>query len=81
MRLSLALLLLSMAGAVGGAWLIGQWAVGLVVLGYSLLLAAFALYRDPDVKPAVTDIDGTEEDRFRKRMVADLTKRMSGRSA
>lgn len=81
MRLSLALLFLSTLGAVGGAWLIGRWAVGLVVVGYSLLLAVFALLRD-DQAPAVSELDsGTEEDRFRRRVVADLSDRMSGRSA
>ena len=78
MRLSLALLLLSMAGAAGGAWLVGRWAVGLVVVGYSLLLAAFALLRD-DRGAAVADLDsGTEEDRFRRRVVTDLRNRMDG---
>lgn len=82
MRLSFALLFLSMLGAVAGAWLIGQWAVGLVVVGYSLLLAAFALFRDPAAKPTAADVgDGTEEDRFRRRVVADLSDRLGGRSA
>jgi hypothetical protein len=68
-----------MAGAAGGAWLVGRWAVGLVVVGYSLLLAAFALFRDPDRVAAVADLDsGTEEDRFRRRVVTDLRNRMDG---
>lgn len=82
MRLSLALLLVSLLGALGGAWLIGQWAVGIVVLAYSVLLATFAVLRDPDA-PTVTDLEPgtTEEDRFRRQVTADLGSRLSGRSA
>ena len=79
MRLSFALLILSILGALGGAWLIGRWVVGLVVLGYSLTLAVFALFRDPDRVAAVADLDsGTEEERFRRRVVTDLRNRMDG---
>lgn len=82
MRLSLALLLVSLLGALGGSWLIGQWAVGLVVLTYSALLAVFALLRDPDA-PSATPLEAgaTEEDHFRRRVVADLSTRKAGRSA
>jgi hypothetical protein len=76
-RLSLALLALSLLGALGGAWLIGQWAVGLVVLGYSVLLAVFALLRD-DRKPSAALLDdGTDEGRFRRRVMVDASRRRS----
>jgi hypothetical protein len=74
-RLSLALLASSLLGAIGGAWLIGQWAVGLVVLGYSVLLAAFALLRD-DRKPSAALLnDGTEEGQFRRRVMDKASRR------
>lgn len=75
MRLSVALLLLSALGALGGAWLIGQWAVGVVIIGCSVLLGAHALLRDP-AQPTV-EVGGTEEDRFRRQVVAELKDRMS----
>ena len=46
MRLSVCLLLLSLAGLVGGAALIGTWAVGVAVMADSLLVGAYALVRD-----------------------------------
>jgi hypothetical protein len=68
-RLSVTLFLLSLAGAVYGASMIGRWAVGLVVLAYSLALGVFALLRD-DAKPqpALYPV-GTEEERFRRHVV------------
>lgn len=46
MRLSVLLLLLSLAGIIGGAWLIGMWCVGCAVIFDSLCVGAFALLRD-----------------------------------
>ena len=52
MRLSAVLLVCSLAGLVGGAWLIGRWAVGVAVMADSLLVGAYALVRD-DGRPEV----------------------------
>lgn len=46
MRLSAFLLTLSVAGVVGGAWLIGVWAVGVAVVAMSAGLGAWAILRD-----------------------------------
>jgi hypothetical protein len=40
------LLLLAACGLIGGAWLIGRWAVGLAVIVDSLGIALYALVRD-----------------------------------
>jgi len=45
-RLSIALLLVSLAGMLGGAALIGVWALGVAVVADSLLLGVYALARD-----------------------------------
>jgi hypothetical protein len=45
-RLSVTLFLVSLAGAVFGASMVGRWAVGLVVVAYSLAVGVFALLRD-----------------------------------
>jgi hypothetical protein len=45
-RLSILLFIASLAGAVYGASMVGRWAVGLVVVAYSLAVGAFALLRD-----------------------------------
>jgi hypothetical protein len=45
-RLSVTLFLLSLTGAVYGASMIGRWAIGLVVLAYSLAVGVFAMLRD-----------------------------------
>jgi hypothetical protein len=51
--------------------------VGLVVLGYSVLLAVFALLRD-DRKPSAALLDdGTDEGRFRRRVMVDASRRRS----
>ncbi|WP_239404655.1 hypothetical protein [Frankia sp. Cj3] len=46
MRTSVTLLVIAAGGAVGGAWLVGLWCVGLVLIAESATLAAFALARD-----------------------------------
>ena len=46
MRLSAALLAVSLLGMIGGAWLIGTWAVGGAVMTDSLLLGLWVLFRD-----------------------------------
>lgn len=46
MRLSIVLFLTSIAGAVYGASMIGRWAIGVVVLTYSLAVGVFAALRD-----------------------------------
>jgi hypothetical protein len=46
MRLSVVLLCVSLAGVVGGAWLIGLWAVGLAVIADSVAVGVWALARD-----------------------------------
>jgi hypothetical protein len=46
MRLSVVLLCLSLAGVVGGAWLIGLWAVGCAVIADSVAVGVWALFHD-----------------------------------
>jgi hypothetical protein len=46
MRLSVVLLLLSLAGVVGGAALIAPWAVGLAIVADSVAVGVYALLRD-----------------------------------
>ena len=46
MRLSVTLLLISLAGVLGGAALIGTWALGCAVIFDSLCLGVWALARD-----------------------------------
>lgn len=46
MRLSPILLACSLAGLVGGAWLIGMWAVGLAIIADSVAVGVYALLRD-----------------------------------
>lgn len=46
MRLSAVLLLLSLAGIMGGAALIGVWALGLAIVADSVAVGVFALLRD-----------------------------------
>lgn len=51
MRLSLSLFVIGLVGVVGGAYLIGRWAVGLAVILDSVAVAAYGLTRDvPDNK-------------------------------
>ena len=53
MRISVALFLLSLAGVVGGAYLIGTWAVGLAVIADSVAVGAYGLMRDVPEQPTV----------------------------
>ncbi len=46
MRLSACLLLLSLAGILGGAALIATWALGLAVIADSVAVGVYALLRD-----------------------------------
>jgi hypothetical protein len=46
MRLSVVLLLLSLAGIMGGAALIATWALGLAVIADSVAVGVYALLRD-----------------------------------
>lgn len=49
MRLSVLLVVLGMLGLIGGAWLVGMWAVGCAVMADSLALIALGLLREgPD---------------------------------
>ena len=52
MRLSITLLLVSLLGVIGGAWLIGLWAVGCAVIFDSLCLGAYAVWGHDDGKDA-----------------------------
>lgn len=52
MRLSACLLVLALAGMVGGAFLIGRWAVGLAIIADSVAVAAWALLHDDGQEPA-----------------------------
>ena len=55
MRLPVVLLAVSLLGVVGGAWLIGRWAVGCAVIFDSLALGAWALRID-DGQPAAPQV-------------------------
>lgn len=72
MRLSVTLLIVSLFGMVGGAWLIGLWCVGLVVVVWSLALAVFALLRDDAPAQPQAIRPGTEEELFRRRVVESV---------
>ena len=52
MRLSVVLLVASLAGMVGGALLIGRWAVGLAIIADSVAVAWWAWNRDDGQEPA-----------------------------
>ena len=52
MRLSVALLLLSLAGILGGAALIGLWALGLAIIADSVAVGVYALLREPGGRAA-----------------------------
>jgi hypothetical protein len=58
MRLSVILLLLSLAGVMGGAALIGLWALGLAIVADSVAVGVYALLRDDSgrVAPSVEDV-------------------------
>jgi len=51
-RLSVVLLLLSLAGILGGAALIGLWAVGLAIIADSVAVGVYGLLRDAGGRPA-----------------------------
>lgn len=59
MRSSLLLLLISLAGILGGAALIGLWALGLAIIFDSLAVGVLALLRDAPATPAVRAVPGT----------------------
>ena len=52
MRLSAALLLASLAGIMGGAALIGLWALGLAIIVDSVAVGVYALLREDESRPA-----------------------------
>ncbi len=51
MRLSVALFALGLAGVIGGAFLIGLWAVGLAIIADSVAVAGYGLMRDVPAPP------------------------------
>jgi hypothetical protein len=57
-RLSVALLLLSLAGILGGAALIGLWALGLAIIADSVAVGVYALLREDGGRaaPSVHDV-------------------------
>ena len=61
MRASIVLLLVSLAGVLGGAYLIGLPALGGAVIFDSLALGVWALFHDDGsgAQPSVTEIPGT----------------------
>jgi hypothetical protein len=58
MRLSVVLLLLSLAGVLGGAALIGLWALGVAVIADSVAVGVYALLRDAEgrARPSVHEV-------------------------
>ena len=50
-RLPVILLAVSLLGVIGGAWLIGRWAVGLAIIADSLAVGAWAVWGYDDGKP------------------------------
>jgi hypothetical protein len=63
MRLSIVLLFVSLAGVLGGAALIGEWALGLAVIADSVAVGVYALLRDDDGRgePGVHEVPPTLE--------------------
>jgi hypothetical protein len=59
MRSSVLLLLVSLAGILGGAALIGLWALGLAIIADSVAVGVYALLRDTPSVPAVHAVQGT----------------------
>jgi len=57
-RASIALLLVSLAGVLGGAALIGVWALGLAVIADSVAVGVYALLREADSRrqPSVHEV-------------------------
>lgn len=66
MRFAVFLLALSAAGVLGGASLIGRWAVGLAVIAVSLGLAYWALFGEVAERPSSADVEASRE-RMRQR--------------
>ena len=58
MRLSVVLLLLSLAGVLGGGWLIGRQALGLCVIADSVAVGVYALLRDDGRGQAAPEVRG-----------------------
>jgi hypothetical protein len=60
-RLSIALLLASLAGVLGGAFLIGRWAVGAAIVADSAAVGVWALFHDDgqDAQPQVRAVPGS----------------------
>ena len=58
MRLSVFLLLVSLAGVLGGAALIGVWALGVAIIADSVAVGVYALLRDDgdQVRPGVHEV-------------------------
>ena len=61
MRVSVVMLLVSLAGILGGAALIGRWALGVAIIADSVAVGVYALRRDDGVpaQPAVRAVQGT----------------------
>ena len=61
MRSSLLLLIVSLLGVLGGAALIGRWALGLAIIADSVAVGVFTLLRDDGVpaQPAVRAVQGS----------------------
>ena len=61
MRLSVVLLLCSLAGVIGGAALVGRWAVGVAIVADSAAVGVYALRRDDGngQQPSVQAVQGT----------------------
>ena len=59
MRSSVLLLLCSLAGILGGAALIGRWALGVAIIADSVAVGVYALLRDAPVQPSVQAVPGT----------------------
>ena len=58
MRLPAFLLVASLLGVVGGAFLVGRWAVGCAVIFDSLCVGAWALWGYDDGRPAQPQVHG-----------------------
>ena len=58
MRSSIVLLLVSLAGVLGGAALIGVWALGVAIIADSVAVGVYALLRDDGDRaaPSVHDV-------------------------
>lgn len=61
MRLSAFLFLVSLAGIVFGASLIGTWAIGLAIIVDSVAVGTFALLRDSGPPPQAAELLAARE--------------------